>query len=140
MKTVIAAVDGSAPSLKGVAWAARLARALGAKVELVYVSFPNLLPPAVYAETLVKIEAAEAERAKKVFDASERAVADFDVECVKTRRTGGPAEEIATLAEREDIWGVVVGALGHNALSRMLLGSVADRLAHICPKPVAIIR
>jgi nucleotide-binding universal stress UspA family protein len=140
MKTVLAAVDGSAPSLKGVFHAAQLARALGAKLELVYVSFPNLLPPSVYAKALTQIEAAEAEWAKQVLDGAERSVADSGVECVKTRCTGGPAEEISDLAKRDDVWGVVIGAVGHNAFSRVMLGSVTDRLVHISPKPVLVIR
>ena len=37
-------------------------------------------------------------------------------------------------------WGIVIGAKGHNALSRVMLGSVSDRLVHICAKPVLVIR
>ncbi len=40
----------------------------------------------------------------------------------------------------EGVWGVVVGAKGHNMASRVLLGSVADRLTHICSKPVTVVR
>jgi nucleotide-binding universal stress UspA family protein len=140
MKTVLAAVDGSTPALKGVSRAAQLAKALGAKLELVYVTFPNLLPPHVYAKTIAQIDAAETEWAKKLLDAAERSIADQGVECVKTRRTGAPAEAIADLAERDDVWGVVIGATGHNAVSRVMLGSVADRLVHICRKPVLVVR
>lgn len=55
MKTVLAAVDGSPPALKGVWWAAQLAKALGARLELVYVTFPNLLPPHAYAKVIAQI-------------------------------------------------------------------------------------
>jgi nucleotide-binding universal stress UspA family protein len=140
MKTVLAAVDGSPAALKGVVFAGQIAKALRAKLELVYVSFPNLLPPHVYAKTIAQIEVAEAAWAKKVLDAAERSVAELGVECVKTRLTGGPAEEIAELAERADVWGAVIGAVGHNAVSRVMLGSIADRLVHICSKPVVVVR
>src|SRR5262245_29032172 len=92
VKTVLAAIDGSKPALKGVFQAAQIARALGAKLELVYVSFPNLLPPHVNATAIAQIEAAESKRADEVFSAAERSIADQGVECVRTRRTGGPAD------------------------------------------------
>ena len=34
----------------------------------------------------------------------------------------------------------VVGHRGRNAVARALLGSVADRLVQICPKPVLVVR
>jgi nucleotide-binding universal stress UspA family protein len=140
MNTVLVAVDGSAPALKGVAFAATLAQALGAELELVYVSFPNLLPANVYALAVQQLEAAELEHAKTVFDAAERSVATTGVTVKRTRLVGTPADAIADRALAPEVWGVVVGARGHNAVSRVLLGSVADRLAHICPKPAIVVR
>jgi nucleotide-binding universal stress UspA family protein len=140
MQTLLVAVDGSAPSLRGVFHAAQVAKALGARVDLVYVSFPKLLPPAVYAKVLDELEAAESEHAKAVLDGAARSIADQGVECRKVRASGTPADAIAELAGSPDVWGVVIGAEGHHALSRVMLGSVADRLAHICPKPVTIVR
>jgi nucleotide-binding universal stress UspA family protein len=35
---------------------------------------------------------------------------------------------------------VVVGHRGRNAVARALLGSVADRLVQISPKPVLVVR
>jgi|SRR5581483_2932964 len=140
MVTVLAAVDGSASSLKGVAFGAGIARALGANLELVYVSFPNLLPMNVYAVAIRELEAAELEHAKQIFAAAERSLADSGVTVKKTRLVGAPADAIADRAAAPDVWGAVIGAKGHNAVARVLTGSVADRLAHICPKPVIVVR
>ena len=140
MSTVLAAVDGSQPSLKGVAFAAQLARSLGANLELVYVSFPALLPMNVYAAAIHELEAAELEHAKAVFAVAERSVEGVGVTVKKTRLVGAPADAISDRAAAPDVWGVVVGAKGHNAVARVLLGSVADRLAHVCPKPAIIVR
>ncbi|MFL5394013.1 MAG: universal stress protein, partial [Myxococcales bacterium] len=41
-------------------------------------------------------------------------------------------------AERDDIELVVVGSRGRGAAARFLLGSVADRLARVSPKPLLI--
>ncbi len=138
MERILVAVDGSAHALKGVRWAANIARGLGLTLDLVYVSFPNLLPPTVYKKTIDDIDAAETEHAKKVFEEARKAAGDVRV--LETRGTGGPAEIIADLAAAEHVWGVVIGAKGHNAVSRVLLGSVADRLVHICPKPIVVVR
>lgn len=140
MQRILVAVDGSAHALKGVRWAAELAQPLGLTVDLVYVSFPNLLPPTVYARIIADIEAAETAFAERVFAAAEASVKDLGVKCLRTRGTGGPAEIIADLSSAEGVWGVVIGAQGHNAFSRVMLGSVADRVVHICPKPVVVIR
>ena len=53
---------------------------------------------------------------------------------------GPPAERIAELAEADGYDLVVVGSRGRNAVARLFLGSVADRLVHICKKPVLVSR
>lgn len=140
MKIVITAVDGSQASLKGVSYAANLAKALGAKLELAYISFPNLVPRHVNARAYAEIEEAESLHAQQVLDAAEKTVSTVGVECIKTRRIGSPAEELSNLAARPEVWCVVIGAKGHSTVSRMLLGSVADRLVHICPTSVLVVR
>jgi nucleotide-binding universal stress UspA family protein len=140
MSTVLVAVDGSAPSLKGVAFAAQIAKGLNADLELVYVSFPNMLPMNVYAVAVKEIEAAELEHANAVFNDAERSISALGLTIRRTRLVGAPADAIADRAESPDVWGVVVGAKGHNAVARVMLGSVADRLAHICPKPAIVVR
>ncbi len=137
MKRLLVAVDGSPHALGGVKWAADTARAMGLAIELVYVSRPNLLPPASYEGALRELEAAETAHAEQVFAAAERAAG---ASCVRTRATGSPAQAIADLCAIDGVWAVVIGAKGHNALSRMLVGSVADQLVHLCSKPVVVVR
>lgn len=140
MKRILVAVDGSPHALKGVRWAAELAGPLGLTVDLVYVSLPNLLPPTVYAKTIAIIDQAETEHAQEVFAQARASIADLKVQVLETRGTGGPAEVMADLATADGVWGIVVGAKGHNALSRVMIGSITDRLVHISPKPVVVIR
>lgn len=52
MNRILVAVDGSPHSLRGVRMAGVLAGPLKLAVDLVYVSFPNLLPPTVYEKTI----------------------------------------------------------------------------------------
>lgn len=141
MKTVLVAIDGSAHALAAVRQAAALAKALGgAQLELVHVVPPVLLPPTVYADAIRQLEETGLQRAHEVLDAAkvvaqnEGAVADGIV------LHGAAAEELNELAKANRVWGVVVAARGHNALSRFMLGSVTDRLVHICEKPVLVVR
>lgn len=140
MKTILVAVDGSAPSLRGVEQAVPLAKALGAKLELTYVVPPVMLPPAVYAETIRAIEEANQKLAEDVLSKGLAIVTAQGGTADKLVLHGAPAEALADAAKAERVWGVVIGAKGHNVVSRVLLGSVADRLMHICEKPVLIVR
>ncbi len=140
MTSIVIAVDGSAPSLKGVRTGCELAKSMGFEVELVTVAPPVLLPPSVYAEAIKKIEEANALAASEVLGKAEAVARETGVKSSRVVLTGGPAEAIADLATADRVWGVVVGARGHSAISRVLLGSVADRLVHICSKPVLVVR
>jgi len=54
--------------------------------------------------------------------------------------SGPPAETLARMASAPDVELVVVGHRGRGAIARVLLGSVADRLVQISPKPVLVSR
>src|SRR4051794_4478745 len=130
MRTIVAAVDGSEACFKGVRHAAELTRWIGGKLEIAYVSPPVLLPPSVYADTIRRIEEAEDTHAKDVLDAAAKPAG---MECVRVHLRGPAAEALSDYVRNDDrFWGIVIGAKGHNALSRVMLGSVTDRLVHIC--------
>lgn len=140
MKTILVAVDGSEPSLKGARMAVPLAKAVGARVELVYVIPPVLLPPSVYGDTIARLEESNQVVAKEILAKAAASVAEVGGESDSVMVHGAPAEAIADLAQAERVWGIVVGAKGHNVVARVLLGSTTDRLVHICAKPVLVVR
>ena len=55
-------------------------------------------------------------------------------------RLGAPAETIADFADEQHFDLVVVGNKGRGAVSRVLIGSTADRLVHICKQAVMVVR
>jgi nucleotide-binding universal stress UspA family protein len=59
---------------------------------------------------------------------------------IETMTATGAISE--TLAQTAGAWAdlVVVGHRGRGAVKRMLLGSVADQLVQISPKPVLVVR
>lgn len=140
MQSILVAVDGSPHSLKGVREAAGLAKGMGLKLELANVLPPILLSPAVYAETIAKLEQGNRELAQEHLDEAKKVATELGVEASTVILSGSPAEALADLAQAERVWGVVIGAKGHGAVTRVLLGSVTDRLVHICNKPVLVVR
>lgn len=140
MQSILVAVDGSPHSLEGVREAAMLAKGMGFKLELVNVLPAILLAPAVYAETIAKLEQGNREVAQEHLEKAKKLATELGVEATTVILSGAPAEALADLAQAERVWGVVIGAKGHGAVKRVLLGSVTDRLVHICNKPVLVVR
>lgn len=137
---IVVAVDGSEASLKGVQVAIDLARSARTLISLVTVEPPIFLPPTVYPDAIARLEEAQKAHARDVLHRASRLVTDAGLMCDTVQLTGSPAEAIADYVKGEGIWGVVVGAVGHNALARVMLGSVADRLVHLCTRPVLVVR
>jgi nucleotide-binding universal stress UspA family protein len=123
-----------------VRYAATVAKAKGAQLELAYVSAPNLLLPSIYPEAHRRVEEAAAAEAESVLNRARAAAEQEGVSSVGVRLTDGTADAVAELAKADRVWAVVVGARGHHPFSRAMLGSFADRLVHVCTKPVFVVR
>ncbi|MFC6766321.1 universal stress protein [Natrinema soli] len=65
---------------------------------------------------------------------------DPDVEFRTETVVGRPAREIVSFAEEHDIDHVIIGSHGRSGLSRILLGSVAEKIVRRAPMPVTVIR
>jgi len=141
MNRILVGVDGS-PESKGAAeFAAQLAGPLHAELLLTFVA-PRPVPfgPEPYAQGLAGWELAEREYGNAVLREMATRCTQAGVS-VRTRfESGGPAEVIAEIAASEKADLVVVGHRGRGAVKRLFLGSVADRLAQISPKPVIVVR
>ena len=138
MKKLMVAVDGSIPSVQAAKQAVALGRQLGADVTLVHVepyeqgAGEDSLPEAG------RRRQGELARGQKVLDAVISALEGAPVKTLNL--VGSPAEVIADTAMDGEFDLVLVGNKGRGAVSRVLVGSVADRLVHICPRPVMVVR
>ncbi|MHB8873062.1 MAG: universal stress protein [Myxococcaceae bacterium] len=139
-KKILAAYDGSNQALAALQMAADFARALEAKLVVVYVVPPYTFPVDFYGQGVADLTQQHRAWAEQMLD---KAVKDFRERGYALEPlllNGGPAEEITRAAEADDVWLVVVGSSGRGAVSRVLLGSVADRVVHLCKKPVLVVR
>ncbi|MEF8814388.1 MAG: universal stress protein [Halovenus sp.] len=61
---------------------------------------------------------------------------DFQIEIA----FGQPAREIVNFAEENDIEHILIGNHGRSGVSRVLLGSVAEKVVRRAPMPVTVVR
>ena len=138
MKKILVAVDGSPPSLHAARMALTLTRALGAELTVAYAVPPMILPGEVPFTIVNDVAKAEVARGKQLLDG---VLKELGTENVTSLQLQGPAaERIAEVAEADGYDLVIVGSRGRNAVARLFLGSIADRLVHICKKPVMVVR
>ncbi len=139
---LLIAVDGSKPSLEAARLGLRLAKAMDASVEIVnvvvyggsggtgaaatywYSALPKLRED---ARTLLSQAVREAENAKIPFEA-------------KVLEGHDAAVAIVQQAEAIQPKLIVVGSHGRTGISRVLLGSVAEKVVRLAPCPVLVVR
>jgi len=139
MKRILVAVDGSEAALRAARMAADVAVRFGARLTLAYVVPRLLLPPDVYGLTIAEVEREQRAHADLLIHEALVSLGESGVEMETAVLSGPPAESIAEAAQAPDVDLVVVGSRGKGAVKRMLLGSVSDRLVHICPKPILVV-
>lgn len=69
----------------------------------------------------------------------EVALADQEVPWTFETRRGDPATELRRAADDHDAACIVVGHHRHGLVTRLLMGSVADRLVHDAPRPIIVV-
>ena len=138
MKKILCAVDGSLASIHAAKKALQLAAPFGARVTLIHVTPPTILPGDVPMAPVPELRESELARGAAVLA---EVVKNLGNPAVETKNAlGPPAEIVSDLAVDQGFDLVVVGNKGRNAVTRVLLGSTADRLVHICTKPVLVVR
>ena len=139
MKRILVAVDGSEPALHAIRFAAGLALQVGGALTLVHVIEPYPLLPAELPIPYQELHAAQAKQGESLLaEARQKVAKGLPVETQLLN--GGVADAVAELAETGGFELVAVGSRGRNAITRVLLGSVADRLVHVCKVPVVVVR
>ena len=130
-RPILAGADGTGSGLDAVAFAARLAGAVGAPLTVVCVSPEQAGLAGAEAEEDV------ARHAAAILDAAHEVVGDQPAE-LRTVAATSPARGLAELAEEVGAEAVVVGSTHRGAVGRVMSGSTAERLLHGTGCPVAV--
>ncbi len=142
VKNVLVGVDGSKPSLDAARYAMGLAEQTGAAMTLVFVvETPQVIPFGPMSGYVTTAPAPSEEHLKRAEALVTELAQERPALAVTTRvELGSPADVLVDLASKLGVDLLVVGARGHNAAQRFLLGSVSDRVMHHAACPVLVVR
>jgi nucleotide-binding universal stress UspA family protein len=141
---LVIATDGSDLAAKAVTHALALAKALGARATAVTVT--DILPTGPYSpipmpSMIERYETAAAESAAGILSSVSEAAGKLGVTCETLHiRDQAPAEGVIAAAAETGCDLIVMASHGRRGVSRMLLGSQAQKVVTLSPVPVLIWR
>lgn len=136
---ILVAYDGSEGSRRALGAALGLAEREGAI--LCAISVEGKLPR--YAATLGEVEEVDRERREyfdKIQEEAKRTAQERGMTLDVKVAPGSPAETIVKTAREGDYDLIVMGHKGHSRLHEYLVGATTDRVAHLAPCSVLIVR
>jgi nucleotide-binding universal stress UspA family protein len=144
LKRVMVAVDGSLGSDLAVRAAAMLCAQSGARVGVLHV-IPDVLLPVSMTHVQMGVSVFESElheHAERVIERAERDLETVEREpsLIEHAASQPIAEVILAVAARHHADLLVLGTEGRGGLERLLLGSVAESVAHHAAMPVLLVR
>jgi nucleotide-binding universal stress UspA family protein len=133
---VLVPIDESQNSERALSVAAELARTNGARLTLLHVEAPILMP-ALLSEVAYGAAHGDGylERLAKPWREVCRAV-----DCDSIHSVGPAAPHIVDYAARHDVDLIVIPTHGHGRLRRIMIGSVADKLIRTSHVPVLVVK
>lgn len=142
VKKILVAVDGSKPSVEACHFAMDLAKQTQSELTFLFViETPQVIPVGPLSGYVTTSQARSDEDVAKAEAIVEQIAKERPGLAIGTRvEMGEPVDTICEVAKSLGVELLVVGARGHNAAQRFLLGSVSDRVVHHAPCPVLVVR
>jgi nucleotide-binding universal stress UspA family protein len=141
---LLIATDGSELAAKAVAHALALAKALGARATAVTVT--DMFPTGPYSpipmpSVIERYETVATESAAKILSSVSEVAGKFGVACDTLHvKDQTPAEGVVAAAIEKGCDLIVMASHGRRGVSRILLGSQAQKVVTLSPVPVLIWR
>lgn len=143
MKKIMIATDGSEPGRQAGEVGINLAKLAGAEVTAIYVvdlarltQLPGYITVPGIKDSLLELMGKEGEKATtEIEDMAKKA----GVTCHKLVVGGDPAEELLRASKESGMDLLVMGSIGRTGISKILLGSVAEKVVRHAEVPVLLV-
>ena len=141
MRTLLLPVDGSACAGRAVEEVLKIVKNVGP----VEIHLLNVQPRAFSEDSLVFLDTARLdtyyfEQSGRALEPAERRLRNEGIAFTTHRAFGPIAESIVAKAAELRADGILMGTHGHGRIAGMLLGSVANKVLHLSPVPVTLVR
>ncbi len=137
-RAILVAYDGSEIARRAVSWAVQLAKALNAKLYVLYVvNVPPEVRAFLTAGTILN------EALKSGMKILEQVKPDLDKEGIRYElvvEIGDPGEKIVEFAEKINADLIVMGHRGLSGIKKLLVGSVCDKVIKCSNRPVLVVK
>jgi nucleotide-binding universal stress UspA family protein len=137
-RKILHANDGSEHAFDALSLALKIAKHSGAELHMVSIEEIDYMPE--FIEEVREEVGTAARRFHTVVNRSRAMAEEYQVKLKTHVIAGHPVRDIVDLARDLKADLLVVGASGHSALYDRMVGSRADRIMHLAPCPVLIVR
>ena len=137
-KKILHANDGSENAFKALAAAIDIAKTYGAELHMVSIEEIPVVPE--WIEEVREEKIASDRVFRHVAKRAKAAAAARQVELQCHVFTGHPVRTIVDFVRDNDFDLLVVGATGRSGLYETMIGSRAERLVHLTPCPVVVVK
>ena len=138
IKRILIATDGSEYTKEAVTKGLKLAKVLGAEVTALYVIDQTSFVSFPMDSTIVSVYSLLENEGKRAVDEVKTEGVQMGVNVTPVVVEGSPTRKIVEMAADFDL--VVMGTLGRSAISKLFMGSVAERVTRYAPCPVLVVR
>lgn len=138
IKRILIATDGSEYTKEAVSTGLRLAKILGADVTALYVIDQTSFVSFPIDSSIVSVYSLLENEGKRAVDEVTKEGEQQGIKVTPVVVEGSPTRKIVEMAADFDL--VVIGTLGRSALSKLFMGSVAERVTRYAPCPVLVVR
>ena len=138
IKRILIATDGSDYTKEAVSYGLWLAKELGAEVTALYVIDQTSFVSFPMDSSIVSVYSLLENEGKKAVDDVKAEGESVGVKVTPMVLEGSPTRKVVEVATGFDL--VVLGTLGRSALSKLFMGSVAERVTRYAPCPVLVVR
>ncbi|HEX7393223.1 MAG TPA: universal stress protein [Thermoplasmata archaeon] len=138
IKKVLIATDGSEYTKEAVSTGLHLAKILGAEVTALYVIDQTSFVSFPIDSSIVSVYSLLENEGKRAVEDVKTEGEGLGVKVSTIVAEGSPTRKIVETAAEFDL--VVIGTLGRSALSKLFMGSVAERVTRYAPCPVLVVR